>query len=93
MGGNRAADRPGAVVNMAPLVANTLLHDGKLCLGIAVPLCNSIATSAAMRGMTDLFIIHTSYAFFYGNHLGATERDPPPATQRNSQRCPARPFN
>ena len=66
--------QPDIVLNLTPQIANTLLHDGHNWQGYDETLSNT--TTALLTALKDLeikLLVHTSYAFLYGNAQDATE--------------------
>ncbi|WP_017314899.1 NAD-dependent epimerase/dehydratase family protein [Mastigocladopsis repens] len=65
------------VLNLTPQLANTLLHDGQGWKGYDKVL--PATTTALLEAVEDTnvkFLVHTSYAFLYGNATDATESTP-----------------
>ncbi len=72
--GALSAVQVDVILNLAPQVANTLLHDGHDWKGFDQTLLASTATLlAAAEAIEAKLLVHTSYAFLYGNAQNAIE--------------------
>lgn len=66
--------RANVVLNLAPQLANTLLSDGKDWKNFdKTLLATTTALLEALRDSDIQLLVHTSYAFLYGNAIKATE--------------------
>jgi nucleoside-diphosphate-sugar epimerase len=69
--------QPEVVLNLTPQKANTLLHDGHAWRDYDNFLSKTTAALVkAAQSVSLKLLVHTSYAFLYGNRLEATENDP-----------------
>lgn len=68
------AVRPDVVLHLAPQYMNTLLSDGNAFRGMDRALLRDAdALIAALQQNNGPFLVHTSFAFLYGNNLDAGE--------------------
>ncbi|MBW4630962.1 MAG: NAD-dependent epimerase/dehydratase family protein [Iphinoe sp. HA4291-MV1] len=72
-----ARTKVDVVLNLAPQLANTLLHDGQDWKGYDKVLpATTTALLEAVEVTNVKFFVHTSYTFLYGNTTDATESTP-----------------